>query len=64
MQVVDEKDILLSTKSGNVTRQSLSTVKTMGRAGRGTILMRFKNDNDRITSATFLDGGEDVPFTS
>ena len=60
VQVKDEEDVLLSTSSGQVIRQPLRTVKTMGRTGKGTILMRLGNESDRVITATFLD---DSPST-
>jgi DNA gyrase/topoisomerase IV subunit A len=61
---LDEKDVLLSTNAGNVIRQPLSTVKLLSRQTKGVILMRLKNDTDKITSATLLDAVEDAITTS
>lgn len=57
MQVGDrsELDVLISTSKGIVTRISLQDIPLQGRSARGVILIRFKDDEDRVSGVTLLD---------
>ena len=52
-------DILISTNKGIVTRISLGNVPVLGRTAKGVILMRLKDDEDRVSGVTLLDPSTD-----
>ena len=61
MQVANTEgtDILISTNKGIVTRISLGNVPVSGRQARGVILMRLKDEEDRVSGVTLLDPSTD-----
>lgn len=61
MQVADTEntDVLISTNKGIVTRISLGNVPISGRTARGSILMRLKDDEDRVSAVTLLSANAD-----
>ena len=49
VKVVDgSEDLLLITQSGTIIRTDVSAIRTAGRATQGVIVMRFKEENDRV----------------
>lgn len=52
-------DILISTSKGIVTRISLGKVPVSSRSAKGVILMRLKDDEDRVSGVTLLDPSVD-----
>ena len=49
VKVVDgSEDLLLITQSGTLIRTDVSAIRTAGRATQGVIVMRFKEENDRV----------------
>ncbi|MDP3988367.1 MAG: DNA gyrase subunit A [Candidatus Levybacteria bacterium] len=55
-QVVPQncKEIIVTSKKGQVVKLDLSSVPKLSRATQGVILMRFSNPNDSISSATCI----------
>ena len=51
MKVVDGgEDLLVLTEKGVLLRTSVDTIKTCGRSTQGVIVMRFKEEDDRVIS--------------
>ena len=50
-----ETDVLISTTKGIVTRISLQNIPVQGKNTKGVILMRRKDDEDRVSGVTLLD---------
>ena len=51
VKVVDgSEDLLVVTEQGVMLRTGVGTIKTCGRATQGVIVMRFKEDGDRVIS--------------
>ena len=49
VKVVDgSEDLMLITQSGTIIRTDVSAIRTAGRATQGVIVMRFKEENDRV----------------
>jgi len=49
IKVVDgSEDLLLITQSGTLIRTDVDAIRTAGRATQGVIVMRFKEDDDRV----------------
>ena len=49
VKVVDgSEDLLLITQSGTLIRTDVSAIRTAGRATQGVIVMRFKEEDDRV----------------
>ena len=49
VKVVDgSEDLLLITQSGTLIRTDVSAIRIAGRATQGVIVMRFKEENDRV----------------
>ena len=49
IKVVDgSEDLLLITQSGTLIRTDVDAIRTAGRATQGVIIMRFKDDDDRV----------------
>ncbi len=49
VKVVDgSEDLLLITQSGTLIRTDVDAIRTAGRATQGVIVMRFKDDDDRV----------------
>ena len=49
VKVVDgSEDLLLITQSGTIIRTDVGNIRTAGRATQGVIVMRFKEDGDRV----------------
>ena len=51
IKVVDgSEDLMIITEKGVLIRTDASTIKTCGRAAQGVIVMRFKEEDDRVIS--------------
>ena len=51
IKVVDgSEDLLVVTEKGVMLRTDVGTIKTCGRATQGVIVMRFKEEDDRVIS--------------
>lgn len=59
-QVTNEKEVLLSTANGLITRIALDSVPTQSRTSKGVILMRPKTEQDKISTVTLLDADEEA----
>ncbi|MCX6784875.1 MAG: DNA gyrase subunit A, partial [Candidatus Komeilibacteria bacterium] len=49
-----DQDLIIISQAGQVIRLPLKTVSELGRATQGVRLMRFKEENDKVTSVTFI----------
>ena len=60
IKVVDgSEDLLLVTQSGILIRTHVDAIRTAGRATQGVIVMRFKEEGDRVISLALADRGEE-----
>ena len=60
IKVVDgSEDLLLVTQAGILIRTHVDTIRTAGRATQGVIVMRFKEEGDRVISLALADRGEE-----
>ena len=60
MQIVDgSEDMLLVTESGVMIRTAVDNVRTAGRATQGVIVMRFKEEGDRVIAMALTEKEED-----
>ena len=60
IKVVDgSEDLLLVTQAGILIRSHVDTIRTAGRATQGVIVMRFKEEGDRVISLALADRGEE-----
>ncbi len=61
VKVVDgSEDLLLVTQSGTLIRTDVDEIRTCGRASQGVIVMRFKEEGDRVIAMSLADK-EDTP---
>ena len=61
MKVVDgSEDILLITQSGIMLRTAVENIRSAGRATQGVIVMRFKEEGDRVISMALADREDKV----
>ncbi len=59
MKVVDgSEDLLLITQSGIMLRTAVENIRSAGRATQGVIVMRFKEEGDRVISMALADRDE------
>ena len=59
IKVVDgTEDLLLVTESGILIRTPVQNIRTAGRATQGVIVMRFKEEGDRVISLALADPEE------
>ena len=59
VKVVDgSEDLLLVTQSGILIRTHVDTIKQCGRATQGVIVMRFKEDGDKVISLALAEREE------
>nr|WP_325195251.1 DNA gyrase subunit A [uncultured Oscillibacter sp.] len=59
VKVVDgSEDLLLVTQAGILIRTAVENIRTAGRATQGVIVMRFKEDGDRVISLALTDRDE------
>ena len=60
IKVVDgSEDLLLVTQACILIRTHVDTIRTAGRATQGVIVMRFKEEGDRVISLALADRGEE-----
>ena len=60
MKVVDgSEDILLITQSGIMLRTAVENIRSAGRATHGVIVMRFKEEGDRVIAMALTDKDEE-----
>ena len=60
MKVVDgSEDILLITQSGIMLRTAVENIRSAGRATQGVIVMRFKEEGDRMIAMALTDKDEE-----
>ena len=50
----DERDLFIVTEAGQVLRSSLKSVSVIGRATQGVRVMRFKKDEDTVSSVALI----------
>ena len=56
IKVVDgNEDLLLVTQSGTLIRTHVDNIRVAGRATQGVIVMRFKEEGDRVISMALTD---------
>jgi DNA gyrase subunit A len=55
----DPRDLLIFSLGGQVIRTSSTSVSVLGRATQGVRVMRFKNADDKVATATMVGGGEE-----
>ena len=61
MQIVDgSEDMLLVTESGVMIRTAVDNVRNTGRATQGVIVMRFKEEGDRVIAMALTEKEEDT----
>ena len=59
VKVVDgSEDLLLVTQAGILIRTAVENIRTAGRATQGVIVMRFKEDGDKVISLALTDRDE------
>ena len=59
MKVVDGgEDLLLVTESGILIRTAVDSIRSCGRASQGVIVMRFKEEGDRVISLALTEKDE------
>ncbi|MDD5931335.1 MAG: DNA gyrase subunit A [Oscillospiraceae bacterium] len=59
LRVVDgSEDLLLVTQSGILIRTAVENIRTAGRATQGVIVMRFKEEGDRVIAMALADRDE------
>ena len=56
--VDDSEDLLLVTQAGILIRTAVENIRTAGRATQGVIVMRFKEDGDKVISLALTDRDE------
>ena len=60
VKVVDgSEDLLLVTQAGILIRTHVDSIRMAGRATQGVIVMRFKEEGDKVISLALADRGED-----
>ncbi len=56
VKVVDgSEDLLLVTQSGTLIRMDVDEIRTCGRASQGVIVMRFKDEGDRVIALSLAE---------
>ena len=61
IKVVDgSEDLLLVTQAGILIRTHVDTIKQCGRSTQGVIVMRFKEEGDKVISLALADREEDT----
>ena len=62
IKVVDgSEDLLLVTQSGILIRTPVDSIRMTGRATQGVIVMRFKEEGDRVISLALAEREEEAP---
>ena len=54
----DDRDLMIISKNGIVIRTPFSSVSSLGRDTQGVRVMRFKEEDDKVSSCAFLAGVE------
>ena len=63
VKVVDgSEDLLLVTQSGTIIRTDVDAIRTVGRASQGVIVMRFKDEGDRVIALSLAEKEPGEPF--
>ena len=56
IKVVDgSEDLMVLTEKGILLRTAVDTIKTCGRSTQGVIVMRFKEEDDKVISIALAD---------
>jgi DNA gyrase subunit A len=59
VKVVDgSEDLMLITQSGTIIRTDVGNIRMAGRATQGVIVMRFKEEDDRVIGMTLAEKEE------
>ena len=53
-QKVEDEDLIIISKHGQVIRLPIKSVNILGRATQGVRLMRFKDSDDKVSNVTFI----------
>ncbi|HPX64325.1 MAG TPA: DNA gyrase C-terminal beta-propeller domain-containing protein, partial [bacterium] len=53
-KTMEDKDLIIMSKHGQVIRLPFKTVNESGRDTQGVCLMRFKENNDQVVGVTWL----------
>ncbi len=53
-QKVEDEDLIIISKHGQVIRLPIKSVNILGRATQGVRLMRFKDSGDKVSNVTFI----------
>jgi len=53
-QKVEDEDLIIISKKGQVIRLPIKSVNILGRATQGVRLMRFKDSDDKVSNVTFI----------
>ena len=62
IKVVDgSEDVLLVTAGGTLIRTAVDEIRTAGRATQGVIVMRFKEEGDRVIAIALADKEPEEP---
>ena len=62
MKMVDgTEDLLLVTEAGILIRTPVENIRVAGRATQGVIVMRFKEEGDRVISMALAEREEETP---
>ena len=59
-----EEDLLLVTQAGILIRTHVDTIRVAGRATQGVIVMRFKEEGDKVISLALADREEETPASA
>ncbi len=60
VKVVDgSEDLMLITQSGTIIRTDVEAIRITGRAAQGVIVMRFKDEDDRVIGMTLAEKEEE-----
>ncbi len=61
VKVVDgSEDLLLVTQSGTIIRTDVDAIRTVGRASQGVIVMRFKDEGDRVIALSLAEKEQEI----
>ena len=59
--VSGEEDLILATAGGTLIRTDVSAIRVAGRATQGVIVMRFKDDSDRVIAMALAEKAAEGP---
>ncbi|MFG6351508.1 MAG: DNA gyrase subunit A, partial [Oscillospiraceae bacterium] len=61
VKVVDgSEDLLLVTQSGTLIRMDVDEIRSCGRASQGVIVMRFKDEGDRVIALSLAEKEQEI----